>query len=262
MRKISSTKAAVFSAIALILALATFAPIIIMAVRAFQSGGSWSLENMKFVLTEVPVLRWLGNSLLVAVYGTVLTLIVHSMSGYALARLRFPGRDVYSLLVTATMFVSLPVILVPLFIVVRSLGLLDTFSGVVLPMAFGGFATILIRQFMIQIPGELEEAARVDGCGHWRIFSRVVLPISKPILISVGLIVFLSNWNLFLWPLTILSDPGTWTAQVGISSFQTQYSGSWEYVMAVALLSSLPTLIIFFVLQSRIVSSVKTSGLK
>jgi multiple sugar transport system permease protein len=234
-----------------------------MVFQAFQSDeGTWTTSNILFAIADAQVFGWLLNSFIVAVSSTVLVLVIHSMAGYALARLKFRGREALFLAVAATMFVSLPVILVPLFIIVRELGLLDSYVGIVLPTIFGGFATILMRQFYIQVPVELEEAARLDGCNQFQTFVRVFLPISKPALVSVGVISFLASWNLFMWPLTITSDQSLWVVQVGITTFQTQYQGSWGYMMAVTLLSAVPTLVVFFVLQRYLVASLKTTGIK
>lgn len=246
-----------------LIAVIVVSPLVLMVMQAMRTdAGSWTLANLQFAVADSQVFRWLLNSLVVAVTSTVLVLVVHSMAGYALARLRFRGRELVFLGVASTMFVSLPVILVPLFVIVREMNLLNSFVGIVLPTIFGGFATILMRQFFISVPAELEEAARLDGCGHFQTFVRVFLPISRPAFVSVAVINFLASWNLFMWPLTITSDSRLWVVQVGITSFQTQYQGSWGYMMAVTFLSALPTLVVFFILQRYIVASLKTSGIK
>ncbi|WP_243230023.1 carbohydrate ABC transporter permease [Microbacterium sp. CIAB417] len=246
-----------------LISIVVVSPLIIMVLQSLQTdSGEWTLENLRFALTDSQVFRWLLNSVIVSVSSTALVLVIHSLAGYALARLRFRGREMVFLGVAATMFVSLPVVLVPLFVIVREMGLLDTYVGIVVPTLFGGFATILMRQFFLTVPRELEEAARIDGCGHFQTFLRVFLPIAKPAFVSVAVINFLASWNLFMWPLTITSDSRLWVVQVGITSFQTQYQGSWGYMMAVTFLSALPTLIVFFILQRYIVASLKTSGIK
>jgi multiple sugar transport system permease protein len=246
-----------------IIAVVVVSPLLIMVLQSLQTEtGEWTLENLRFALTDSQVFRWLLNSLIVSVSSTVLVLVIHSLAGYALARLRFRGREMVFLGVAATMFVSLPVVLVPLFVIVREMGLLNSYVGIVVPTLFGGFATILMRQFFLTVPKELEEAARIDGCGHFQTFLRVFLPIAKPAFVSVAVINFLASWNLFMWPLTITSDSSLWVVQVGITSFQTQYQSSWGYMMAVTFLSALPTLVVFFILQRYIVASLKTSGIK
>lgn len=244
-------------------AITVVSPLLVMILQTLQTdNGAWTLENLRFAFTNAQVFEWLFNSLIVSVSSTILVLVIHSMAGYALARLRFRGREVVFLGVAATMFVSLPVLLVPLFIIVRELGMLNSFVGIVVPTLFGGFATILMRQFFLTVPRELEEAARLDGCGHVRTFLQIFLPVARPAFVSVAVINFLASWNLFMWPLTVTTDSKRWVVQVGITSFQTQYQGSWGYMMAVTLLSALPTLIVFFILQRYIVASLKTSGIK
>ena len=154
------------------------------------------------------------------------------MAGYALARLRFPGRDVIFLAMFATFLVSQPVIIVPLFILARALGLLDSYAGLIVPSIFNAFGIFLLRQFYLAIPRELEEAAIIDGAGYLRIYWSIILPLSRPILSALAILFFLANWNSFLWPLTITSDQDLWMVQVAIASFRQQYNGSWNYIMA------------------------------
>lgn len=245
------------------IAIAVVSPLLVMVLQSLQTdSGGWTLENLRFAVTDSQVFQWLLNSVIVSGASTILVLVIHSMAGYALARLRFRGRDVAFLGVAATMFVSLPVLLVPLFIIVREFGMLNSYIGIILPTLFGGFATILMRQFFLTVPRELEEAARLDGCGHVRTFLQIFLPVARPAFVSVAVINFLASWNLFMWPLTITTDSSLWVVQVGITSFQTQYQGSWGYMMAVTFLSALPTLVVFFILQRYIVASLKTSGIK
>jgi multiple sugar transport system permease protein len=162
----------------------------------------------------------------------------------------------------STLMVAMPVILVPLFMVVARLGLVNSYAGLILPVAFTAFPIFLMRQFYLQFPRELEEAADLDGCSHLGRFIRIVLPLSRSMLAALAVTTFLSTWNSFLWPLTVAKDADLWVVQVGMSQFQNQYGGEWNLIMAASLVAAVPTLLLFIVLQRQIVESVKASGLK
>ncbi|MDP9381003.1 MAG: carbohydrate ABC transporter permease [Chloroflexota bacterium] len=221
-----------------------------------------TLENFLYVFTEVPFLRYMLNTFFVASTVTVMGLFFHSMAGYALARLNFPGRDLLFFAIFSTLLVSLPVILVPLFVLVRELGMLNSYAGLIIPAIFNAFGIFLLRQFYLGMPKELEEAARIDGCGYWRVYWNVALPLSRPILAALAVLFFLANWNSFLWPLTVTADEDLWMVQLAIASFQGQYSAAWNYIMAAATVTALPTIVMFFVFQRQLVESFKTSGIK
>ena len=252
--------------VALVLAAMTVFPLLWMIAIAFKAQAEVfqpvllpkapSLKNFVYVLTEVPFLRYLFNSFVVSAAVTVIALWFHTMAGYALARLRFPGREAIFLAIFSTFLVSLPVIIVPLFILVRAMGMLDSYAGLIVPAIFNAFGIFLLRQYYLSLPRELEEAAIIDGAGYWRIYWSVILPLSRPIIASLAILFFLANWNSFLWPLTVTSSKDLWVVQVGIASFRSQYASSWQYIMAA------PMLLLFVVFQKQIMESIKTSGLK
>ena len=258
--------------VTLILALMTVFPLFWMISTAFKEPADVfsmslvpeapTLKNFVYVFTEVNFLRYLFNTLVVSASVTLIALLFHSMSGYALARLRFPGREVIFLTMFSTFLVSLPVIIVPLFILVRTLGMLNSYAGLIIPSIFNAFGIFLLRQYYLSIPRELEEAAVIDGAGYWRIYWSLILPLSRPLLSSLAILFFLTNWNAFLWPLTITSDQNLWMVQVGIAAFKGQYSASWNYIMAASTVVAAPTLILFLIFQRQIMDSIKTSGLK
>jgi multiple sugar transport system permease protein len=221
-----------------------------------------TLANYRYVFTQVPFPRYMFNSFFVSATVTILALFFHSMAAYALARLRFPGRELIFSLIFSTLLVSLPVILVPLFILVRELGLLDSYGGLIIPAIFNAFGIFLLRQFYLGIPRELEEAAIVDGAGYWRVYWNIILPLSRPILAALAVFFFLANWNSFLWPLTITTDQNLWVVQIGIASFRQQYASSQQYIMAASTIVAMPTMLLFFIFQRQLVESIKTSGLK
>ncbi|MGW0198676.1 carbohydrate ABC transporter permease [Nonomuraea sp. NPDC003201] len=254
-----------------VLAAVTVAPLVWLLVTVLKPADELfevalpsrlTLDNLLYVLTEVPIGRYMLNSLVVSVAVTVVALVLHSMAAYALARLRFPGRQVIFSMIVSTLLVSLPVILVPLFLVARQLGLLDTYAGLILPAIFHAFGIFLLRQYYLTIPRELEEAADLDGCGYFRRWWQVVVPLSRPVLASLAVLFFLANWNAFLWPLTATRDPELRMVQVGIATLQGQYGSAWNYVLAATVIAAVPTLIAFVLGQRRLVEAIKTSGLK
>ena len=258
--------------VTLILALMTVFPLFWMISTAFKQPADVfsmslvpeapTLQNFVYVFTEVNFLRYLFNTLVVSASVTLIALLFHSMSGYALARLRFPGREVIFMTMFSTFLVSLPVIIVPLFILVRTLGMLNSYAGLIVPAIFNAFGIFLLRQYYLSIPRELEEAAVIDGAGYWRIYWSLILPLSRPLLSSLAILFFLTNWNAFLWPLTITNNQDLWMVQVGIAAFKGQYSASWNYIMAASTIVAAPTLILFLIFQRQIMDSIKTSGLK
>ncbi len=221
-----------------------------------------TFENFRYVFTEVPFARYMLNSFFVSVTVTVIALFFHSMAGYALARLSFPGRGLIFSFIFSTLLVSLPVILVPLFILVRELHMLNSYAGLIIPSIFHAFGIFLLRQFYLGLPRELEEAAIVDGAGYWRVYLNIILPLSRPILAALAVFFFLANWNSFLWPLTITTDQDLYVVQIGIASFRQQYASSQQYIMAASTVVAVPTMALFILFQRQLVESIKTSGFK
>lgn len=257
--------------VAHILALICVAPMAWVLISAFRPGadlfsGGWpdsfTLDNFKYVLTEVPLPRYLLNSAIVSVIVTVISLFTHSMAAYALARLRFPGRGIAFSMIISTLLVTIPVILVPLFLIVKQLGLLDSYAGLIVPMIFNAFGIFLLRQFYVTVPNELEEAAVIDGCGYWRRYWNIILPLSKPALATLAVLFFLANWNAFLWPLTITQSEDLRVVQLGLSTLSGQYSSAFNYILAAAVIAAIPTVVAFLAAQRSLVESMKTTGIK
>jgi multiple sugar transport system permease protein len=254
------------------ISLLTIFPLVWMVSSAFKTGTDVyslsiipetpTLENFRYVFTELPFLRYMFNSFFVSATVTIVALFFHSMAAYALARLRFPGRELIFRLIFATLLVSLPVILVPLFVLVRAMGMLNSYAGLIIPAIFHAFGIFLLRQFYLGVPKELEEAAILDGAGYWRVYTNIILPLSRPILAALSVFFFLANWNSFLWPLTVTNSKDLWVVQVGIASFRSQYASSWQYIMAASTIVAAPVLLIFIIFQKQIMESIKTSGLK
>ncbi|WP_049575131.1 carbohydrate ABC transporter permease [Streptomyces sp. SBT349] len=259
-------------ALAVVVSAASVFPVLWMVTSSFKTRDTVTdgrlipsdvtFQNFVYVFTEVPFARYMWNSFFISAVITVAALLFHSMAAYALARLRFPGREAIFLSIFSTLLISAPVVLIPLFLVARQLGLLDSYAGLIIPAIFNAFGIFLLRQFYLGFPRELEEAAIVDGCGHWRVYWNIVLPMSRPILSALAVFFFLANWNAFVWPLVATSNEDLTVVQLGIASFQSQYGSNWNYILAAATVAALPMLALFFAFQRQIVESIKTSGLK
>lgn len=254
-----------------VIALITFFPVVWLVLTAFKPAGEtftsglpthWTWSNISYVLTEFPFPRYLLNSAIVSVVVTLAALLFHSMAAYALARLRFRGNGLVLGAMVSTMLVSLPVILVPLFLIAKQLGMLNNFAGLIVPMIFNAFGIFLLRQYYLNFPSELEDAAQLDGCGYPRLFWHVVLPLSRPALASLSVLFFLANWNAFLWPLVIISNPDLNVVQTGMASLSGQYASAYNYVLAGSLIAVIPTILVFLLGQRWLVDSMKSSGLK
>jgi multiple sugar transport system permease protein len=154
------------------------------------------------------------------------------------------------------------VIIVPSFILVMQMGMVNSYAGLIIPAIFNAFGIFLLRQFYINIPRELQEAAIIDGASYWQIYWTIVLPLSRPILAALAVFLFLANWNSFLWPLTVTTDQQLWLVQVAIASFHHEYAAQWNYVMAASTVVASPTLILFFLLQRRLIEAIKISAMK
>jgi multiple sugar transport system permease protein len=203
------------------------------------------------------------NTLKITIAATLGQVITSSLAGYAFARLRFPGKNIIFILTLATMMIPFHVILIPSFIILRIMKLIDTHLGVILPYLASPFGIFLMRQFFLSFPSELEDAAKLDGCNPVSFYWYILLPNSKPILATLGVLAFQSTWNDFLWPLVVLSTESKRTLSVGLSYLVGQYVGAeWEIMAAASIMTILPIIILFFVLQRHFVQSVKLSGIK
>ncbi len=202
------------------------------------------------------------NTIKITAAVTIGRLILCSMAGYAFARMKFPGRDFLFLLTLATMMISSQITIVPNFIIMRGLGLVDTHLGVILPQLADGFSIFLMRQFFLTFPYELEDAAKLDGCNPFMFYLRILIPNSKPILATLAVMTFQGVWNDFLWPLVMLTSPEKRTLAVGLSYLVGQYTTRWDLQMAGSVLTVLPILLLYFLLQKYFVQSIKMTGLK
>ncbi|BCJ64272.1 carbohydrate ABC transporter permease [Polymorphospora rubra] len=257
--------------LASLLALGTAIPFLAVFVLALSPEGArtipyqfpdrWTLDNIVSVLSAQSFLRWTFNSLVYSLVSVVLVLITAAMAGYAFAKKRFPGRDALFWSFLATLMVPAQATLIPMFVLVSNLDGIDTFWGLIVPTLANSQSVFLMRQFIRGLPDELFEAAKVDGASEWRIFWQIVLPLTKPILATLGIFVFLWHWNDFLWPLIIAQTDEMRTLTVGLASLNSE-SVSDARLMAAAAVTVIPCLVIFAVLQRYIVNSVASSGIK
>ena len=221
----------------------------------------WS--NYAEAFQAVAFHEYFWNTARIVIFATTGTLLTASLAAYAFARLRFPLREPLFLLVLSTIMLPSIVTLIPTFIVFRTLGWIDTFLPLIVPLWFGGgaFNIFLFRQFFMTIPLELDEAARIDGASNLRIYWGVILPLSKPVLATIAVFAFIHNWNDFFEPLIYLQSPENWTMAIGLRGFQGLYSTEWNLMMAASTAMIAPLLVLFFFAQRYFVSGIQMSGL-
>ncbi len=211
---------------------------------------------------QQPIFLWFLNSLAAASLQTLLILVTASAGAYALARLEFPGKRLVFGAIVTTLLVPPVIFLIPNYLIVDSFGWLDSIWAITIPGAAGAFGIFFLRQFFLGLPVEIEEAARIDGAGDFRIFWRIILPMSRPALATLAVLSFLANWNDFLWPVYVLLSPEHETLQPGLAVLQGAYSTHYGILMAGAVIASVPVLILFTIAQRQIVESVASSGVK
>ena len=223
-----------------------------------------TIEPYRQVLKNFPMVRVFFNSALVAVVTTLGQLVLCSTSGYAFARFRFRGRDILFYVYLATLMVPFAVTVTPLFIVVKTLGWTNSYAGLIIPPMFSAFGTFLMRQFFLNVPGELEEAATIDGASTLTTFLRVIVPISGPAFATLGIFGFMASWNNFLWPLLIVSDREYMTLPLALATLQGLYPGQtqWNLIMAGTVISVVPMILVFLFAQRWVIEGVTASGLK
>lgn len=212
-------------------------------------------------VAEFPIWRWTGNSLFISLAATVLVVVVDSLAAFAYSRLRWRGRDKVFALLVATMLVPGQVLLIPTYLLIRGLGWFDTYEALIVPAAAGAFGVFLLRQFFLTIPAELEEAARLDGCGPFGVFWHVVLPLSRAALATLAIFTFMATWNAFEGPLIFTDSLPMRTLPIGITIFQGHYGTIYGQMMAAAALAAIPVTIAFLIFQKHIIRGISLTGL-
>ncbi|MGR4891198.1 carbohydrate ABC transporter permease [Sphingopyxis sp. LARHCG72] len=254
--------------------LLTVAPLLWMVSVSFMAPGEAaqfpppllpetpSLENYRTLFGTFGIGRFLANSLLVSTLATILALLFTIPAGYAFAKLRFKGRDATFRLLVAALVVPGQIGMLPLFLELKAMGLVNSYAGALIPWLAGIFGIFLVRQYCLSIPDEMLEAARIDGASEGQILRRVVLPILTPIIVTLALFVFLGSWNDFMWPLIVLADQDLYTLPVALAAMSREHVQDNELMMAGAVVTTLPVLILFLALQRFYLSGLLTGSVK
>jgi multiple sugar transport system permease protein len=221
----------------------------------------FTLDNYKQIFTQEPLFgRWLINSAIVAICVTLINLLFNSMAGYALARICFPGNQFWFFLILAVLMVPGQITLLPKFLILKSIGWLNSYQGLIIPSAINATFIFMMRQFFIHFPKELEEAAALDGLGRFETFFQIVLPLAKPALAAQTIFVFMGAWNEFLMPLVVISNPEMFTLPLGLNAFKGQYISYWNYIMAASMVFTLPALMIYAFFNRYFIQGLKFTG--
>jgi multiple sugar transport system permease protein len=221
-----------------------------------------TIDNYRRLIGGSGFPRWFANSFAIATATTLSVLFFDSLAGYTLAKFRFRGRAVVFVAILSTLMIPTEMLVLPWYVLSRTLGWLDTYWGIMFPGIMTGFGTFLMKQFFEGVPDELIEAARVDGLGEFQIWWRVAVPLVVPALSALAIFTFLGNWTAFLWPLISTTNRDLYTLPVGLASFSSEFQTEWEMVMTGASIATLPTLLVFVVLQKYIIRGVMLAGLK
>ena len=252
----------------------TLFPFVWMLSTSFKSPGEifttqptllprvWTLDGYRNLFAAVDMWLHFLNSVLYAVSVTVLSVLFNAMAAYAFAKLRFPAREKLFALLLVTMMVPGQVTMLPVFLILKSMGLLNSYAGLVLPGAAAVFAIFMLRQFMAEIPEEILEAARIDGFSEFAIFWRIMLPLCKPIIATLTVFSFIGAWNDFLWPLIIMLREDKYTLPVALAGLNGQYNTDWGLLMAGAVVVVLPAVLIFLLAQKHYIKGIAAGAVK
>ncbi|WP_089173546.1 carbohydrate ABC transporter permease [Bosea sp. AS-1] len=222
----------------------------------------WSLENFDELLAKTFYLRWMVNSLVVALASTALGLLFCSLGGYAFAKFDFPGKTVMFWVVIASVSIPAFTTVIPLFGWLAKLGLLDTYIVLILPFAANAFGIFLMRQYAVAIPTELLDAGRIDGAGEFRLYWSVVLPLLRPALGTVGVLIFIASWNSYIWPLVMMRTDEMLTLPVGVATLKGDQLPEYGMLMAASVLSSVPIIIAFLIMQRQFIAGLTQGAVK
>jgi multiple sugar transport system permease protein len=258
------------------LAVLFISPLIFMVATSFKTGTAAAAVNPSWIpnpfTTEAytsilnaegtPVLRWFLNSLVAATANAVLVVLTAALAAYPLARMEFRGKKIVFALIIATLFVPPVILTIPNYLIVGELQWLDTLLAVIIPTAASAFGVFFLRQFFLSLPKELEEAALLDGANRFQTFFKVIIPLSKPALVTLALLSFLTNWNDFLWPVYVLFSPESQTLPAGLSTLQSANNVRYDILMAGAVMASAPVLLLYVLSQRFIIEGVSRSGIK
>ncbi|GIX07300.1 MAG: sugar ABC transporter permease [Candidatus Poribacteria bacterium] len=255
-------------------AVAVLLPMIWLVASSFKTSGElfqspptfWpkepTLENFRRLFVEVPFWRYFVNSVFLSTAATLASLFFSTLGGFGFAKYRFRGQGVLFGILLASMMIPFEVLLVPLFKLLRDIGWLDTYWGVVVPFMAGGFGIFLMRQFIVSVPDDLIDAARIDGCSEFGIYWRVVLPVIKPAVGALTIFIFLGQWNSYLWPLIVLRDDAKYTLPIGLANLIGVYQQEYGMLMAGTLIALIPIITLFLAMQREFVSGITLGAVK
>ena len=228
--------------------------------RLLPSDLIWS--NFSQAWGKLPFALFYLNSILIALIAVAATVFINLLAGYTFAKYEFPGRNILFLLLISTLMIPIQVIMVPEFLIVSALGWVNTYAGVIAPRAAEAFGIFMVRQFMVSIPDELIEAARLDGAGEFKIFWKVILPLSWPVVAVLTIFTFMWRWNDFAWPLVVLQDREAYTVPLGLNLMKGQFFTDWTGIMSMSLVSILPMLGVFIFFQRYFIQGIASTGIK
>lgn len=223
---------------------------------------TWVFTNYVGALRQFPFLRYLANSVFVTGMATLLTLVINSMAAFALSKYRFPGREVLFLIMLGTLMIPLQVIMLSVYLVIARLGLANTLWGIIIPPAATPTGVFLLRQYMMSISDELLDAARIDGARDFRVYWRIILPLTAPAIAVLTIFSVMWRWNDFLWPLIVINQEKFFTLQLALARFRGELVTDWHYLLAMTVLSILPITAVFAFLQRFLVQGIAATGLK
>ncbi len=230
------------------------------SLNSWQNGWSW--ENYHQAWQKGKFLLGFANSTFVALMVTGFQVIPSALAGYALARLKFRGRQTFLLIILATLVIPFQLLVIPIFLVLKWGHMINTYWALILPTAANGFGIFLLRQYFLTVPVELEEAAALDGANRWQILWRVMLPLSRPALVTLFLFTFIGEWNDLFKPLVFTTRPELRTVQLGLAEFQEQFTNNWPLMMAAVVIVTLPVVVLFIIGQRQFIRGIATTGIK
>ncbi len=275
LEKILTLSRRIFIHLLLLLGLAiTLAPFIWMISTSFKSTESvftfppqWipkhpTVEQYQALFREVNFLQFFKNSVIVAFGITLFSLFLNSLGGFAFAKYRFPGREKIFALLLATLMVPAQITMIPVFLMLKTIGLINSYWGLIIPAGASAFGIFLMRQFITTIPNDLIESARIDGCSEFRIYWTIILPLCKPVIAALGIFTFMGSWNAFLWPLIVMIKENMYTLPVALANLSGQYATKFGLLMAGAVVVVAPVIIVFIIAQRYVIRGVAVTGLK
>lgn len=223
---------------------------------------NWTLENYTKALSRGDFGRYIFNSFIVAITSTILAVVINSMSGYALAKFKFKGDTIIMLIILSTIMLPLEIIMVPIFQVLKTFGLYNSLWALIIPPAATPTGIFLMRQYLLTIPDEIIQSARIDGASEWRIFYSIILPNAKPAIATLAIFSFMWRWNDYVWPLIAINNPKKYTLQLAIANLTGEFGTDYTSVLAISAISMIPMLIIFIIFQKQFVQGTVESGMK